>query len=142
VIRRFVPVLVLAAPSGPATAAADGLYLKLKADKPMVRAAEAVKVTLTGVAMRSFALPAAPVFLIDDGTGQRPCPETECRVVQAAPAYVTPDSPLRGAWEVSLPAAGKYKIKAQYKLPDRTVQSNSVRVEVGSTVEGARTTAR
>jgi hypothetical protein len=37
---------------------------------------------------------------------------------------------------------GKYRIKAQYKLPDRTVQSNSVKVEVGSTVESARTTAR
>jgi hypothetical protein len=55
---------------------------------------------------------------------------------------MAPGSPLQGAWEVSFAAAGKYKIKAQYKLPDRTVQSNSVKVEVGSTVESARTTAR
>jgi hypothetical protein len=131
VIRRRIPALALVlAASWPATALADGLYLKLKADKAQVPAATAVKVTLTAVALRSFALPATPVFLIDDGKGQRPCPEAECRAIQAVPAFVGPDAPLEGTWEVSLPAPGKYKIKAQYKLPDRTIQSNAVKVEV------------
>lgn len=129
-IRRLLPVLALAV-IAPATVLADGLYLKLKADKAEVPTQTAVKVTLTAIAMRSFALPAAPVLLVDDGSGQRPCSETECRAVQAVPAFVGPGAPLEGAWEVSLPAPGKYKIKAQYKLSDRTIQSNAVKVEVG-----------
>jgi len=135
-------ILVLAAALLPATAAADGLYLKLQAEKTRVPAAEGVKVKLTAVSVRYFSLPASPAFLIDDGKGSRPCPETECRVVERAPAFVTPDAPTVGAYEVILPAPGRYKIRAQYKLKDRVIQSNAVKVEVIPAADQATMTTR
>src|SRR5262245_59771137 len=100
---RSLPVLALLAISA-LPAAADGLYLKLAADEVRTSPDRPVKVKRSGVGTRSFDLHAVE-FLVDDGTGFKPQPEARVKAMEAAPARVTPDAPLRGSWEVTLPAA-------------------------------------
>jgi hypothetical protein len=126
-LRSLPAVVLLALPGLPA--AADGLYLKLAAAETRVQPDRPVKVRLTGVVTRSFDLP-APEFLVDDGSGWKPQPAAAVKLIEASPARVSPDAPLRGSWEVVLPQAGKYRLKARYQLSDRVVQSNALTVEV------------
>jgi hypothetical protein len=43
---------------------------------------------------------------------------------------VTPDKAVKAGYEVALSQPGTYKLKARYKLADRTVESNKVTVVV------------
>jgi hypothetical protein len=113
-----------------APAHAQGLFVKLAAENTRVSAAEPVKVRLTTVVTRTFNLP-APEFLIDDGTGLKARPEIKVKAVETgAAATVAPGMPHQASWEVELPAPGRYKIQARYRLDDRVAQSNKLDVEV------------
>jgi hypothetical protein len=111
-------------------ASADGLYLKLATETARVQGARPVKVKLTAVATRSFALPAVPVFVIDDGTGTTALTEVEVKAVDGGASQVSADAPASASWELVLPHPGNYKIRARYKLADRVVESNKIAVEV------------
>jgi hypothetical protein len=118
---------------------ADGLYLKLAAEEAKVQADRPVKLRLSAVVTRSFTLPTAPEFLVDDGTGMKARPEIQVRAIDAkeGAVSVSPEAPLQASWEIVLPRAGRYRIQARYRLSDRVVQSNKVSVEVGGTQTGA-----
>ena len=47
---------------------------------------------------------------------------------------VTPDRRFKGSWQLSL-APGSYKMKVRYKLADRTLDSNTVKLNVLATAE-------
>ena len=130
---RSLPVL-LALMAFPVVAQADGLYLKLAAQDSKVRADQPVRVKLTAVATRSFALPAAPQFLIDDGSGMKVRPDLQAKAVESSGGtLVTPDATVNGSWELLLPQPGRYKVRARYQLGDRVVESNKVSIEVLAT---------
>ena len=112
---------------------ADGLYLKLREGaRP---AGGDVTLTLVAVATHNFELPQTPIFLIDDGSGMRVAAELRPRPVDVPETVrVTPDQRFKGSWQLSL-APGSYKMKVRYKLADRTLESNAVKLRVLATAE-------
>lgn len=122
-------LLALVVALAPLAASAQSLHLKLSSDAPRVAATQPVKVKVVTVAMRTLSLPAAPVFLVDDGQGARP--ESAARVGgQETRVDVTPDKSHTGDYELTLSKPGTYKIQAEYRIEDRPVRSNKVTVQV------------
>lgn len=118
---------VLALALGPLAASAQGLHLKLSSEAPRVAATQPVKVKVVAVALRTLSLPAAPVFLVDDGTGARP---SDAVAGHEGRVEVTPDKSHTGDYELTLSKPGTYKIQAEYRVEDRPVRSNKVTVQV------------
>jgi hypothetical protein len=118
--------------TAPAPASAEGLYLKLDGPRSDVQAGQPVRVRLKAVATRPFHLAGSPQFLVDDGREVRTMAEADLKAVDARPLAVTPDQPAAREWELTLPQAGRYKIRARYRLADRVVDSNRISVEVGA----------
>ena len=110
--------------------AAQGMFLKLKAEDAKVAADQPVKVHLTAVVTRSFSRP-EPEFLVDDGTGMRIRPEIKVTALDATrPEKVSPGTPHRAAWEIELPNPGQYRIRARCRYTDRIIESNKLTIEV------------
>ena len=122
-LATFVLAVVLA----PLAASAQSLHLKLSADAPRVAATQPVKVKVVAVALRTLSLPAAPLFLVDDGSGAQP---SEVAAGHAGRVEVTPDKSHTGDYELMLSKPGTYKILAEYRVDNRPVRSNKVTVEV------------
>ena len=115
-------------------AMADGLYLKLR-EGAHPAADGRVTLTLVAVATHNFELPQTPIFLIDDGSGMRVAAELRPRPVDVPETVrVTPDQRFEGSWQLSL-APGSYKMKVRYKLADRTLESNAVKLSVLATAQ-------
>ena len=111
-------------------AAAQGMFLKLKAEDAKVAADQPVKVHLTAVVTRSFSRP-EPEFLFDDGTGMKSRPEIKVTALDATrPEKVSPGSPQRASWEIELPNPGQYRIRVRCRYSDRVIESNKLTVEV------------
>jgi hypothetical protein len=109
----------------PGLALADGLYLNLKANGGKVAAGQPAKLQLTAVSTRSYELPGTPEIVVDGGAA------AEVRAVEGnGSVKVTPDKAVKAGYEVVLSQPGTYKLKARYKLADRTVESNKVTVVV------------
>lgn len=113
---------------------ADGLYLKLNAAETN---ATGVTVTLKAVSTYNFRLPESPIFLVDDGNGMKPAGVQVRALAPAESVKVTPEAPYTGSWQLPL-APGAYKVKVRYKLADRTVESNTVKVEVPGPAQASR----
>ena len=113
---------------------ADGLYLKLNATEAN---ATGVTVTLSAIATHTFRLPEAPLFLVDDGSGMKPAAVAVHALGTAEAVKVTPEEPFKGSWQLPL-APGSYKVKVRYKLADRTVESNAVKVAVPGPASASR----
>jgi hypothetical protein len=113
---------------------ADGLYLKLNAAETN---ATGVTVTLKAVSTYNFRLPESPVFLVDDGNGMKPAGVQVRALGPAESVKVTPEAPYTGSWQLPL-APGSYKLKVRYKLADRTVESNAVKVEIPGPAQASR----
>jgi hypothetical protein len=114
--------LVLLAPG---LALADGLYLNLKADGAKVAAGQPARLQLTAVGTRSFDLPGTPEIVVDGGA------TPEVRAVEASGGVkVTPEKAAKAGYEVVLKQPGTYKMKARYRVNNRTVESNKVTVVV------------
>ena len=128
-LRSFAVGAVLVAGSLPTSAIAGGLYLKLSAEKPEVRAEEPVSLRLTATATRSFDLPATPVLLVDDGGGMQPRSDFQCNGL-ATGSHVTPDRSWSGSCEISFPKAGAYHVRLRYRLADQVVETNKISVKV------------
>lgn len=129
-LSRLCSISILCLAAFPAAARADGLYLKLATENSKVQADQPVRVKLTAVATRSFALPASPQFLVDDGSGPKVLADLEAKALEPPDGKVTPDAAVKGSWELVLPQPGRYKIRVRYQLADRVVESNKVAVEV------------
>lgn len=119
--------VVAAIAAGPSGVSAQGLHLKLKTETSQVAASQAVKLTLEAVALRSLSLPAAPVFLVEDGGEARP---SEPNAGHGGRVEITPDKPHKGTYELTLAKPGTYKIQAEYRVDERRVRSNKVTVTV------------
>jgi hypothetical protein len=133
-LRLAVASGVLAA--APA-ALASGLYLKLSRAEAG-EGAHSVVLTLQAVASRDFTLPQTPLFLLDDGSGMRVAAEVQPEPIDVPETVrVTPEQRWSGSWRLQLPA-GAYKVKVRYKLADRTVESNAIRIQVPATAEASR----
>lgn len=129
---RFFRLVLAAGLMAVAPAAlAGGLYLKLaEGAKPAEGASSAVILTLQAVATHDFKLPQTPLFLVDDGSGMRLASEAQPKPIDVPESVrVTPEQKFNGSWQISLPP-GSYKVKVRYKLADRTVESNAVRIRV------------
>jgi hypothetical protein len=123
--RRAVLLISSFALLAPGLALADGLYLNLKADGAKVAAGQPAKLQLTAVATRSFDLPGTPEIIVDGGA------TPEVRAVEAnGGVKVTSEKAVKTGYEVVLKQPGTYKMKARYRLSDRTVESNKVTVVV------------
>lgn len=135
-LNARIPVLLSFVLALAPVAAAEGLHLKLSADTARVGADQPVKVKLVAVALRTLSLPAAPVFLVDDGTGARP--ESGAKALDGAGRVeVTPDKSHTGGYGLILSKPGTYKIQAEYRVNERVVRSNKVTVEVTAGAERA-----
>jgi hypothetical protein len=121
---------VLLSAALPGSAVAGGLYLKLAAEKPEVRADEPVALRLTATATRTFDLPATPVLLVDDGSGMQPRSEFQCNGLTSAASRITPDRSWAGSCEISFPKPGGYQVRMRYRLADQIVETNKVSVKV------------
>jgi hypothetical protein len=128
---RLAAALVALA-SAPA-ALADGLYLKLSAEAD----AAGATLTLKAVATHTFRLPQTPIVLVDDGSGMKATTLETVAVDVPESVRVTPEESFKGSWQVPL-APGSYKVKVRYKLADRTVESNAVKVQVPGPVSASR----
>lgn len=113
---------------------ANGLYLKLSAAEGN---GTGVTLTLKAVSTYNFHLPQSPVFLVDDGGGMKATTVAITPVGVPEAVKVTPEAPFTGSWQLPLPA-GSYKIKVRYKLADRTVESNAVKVQVPGPAQASR----
>lgn len=110
---------------------ASGLYLKLaEGPKPAPGAGSSVTLTVQAVSTIDLKLPQSPLFLVDDGKGMRIASEADPRPIDVpASVSVTPERKFTGSWQINL-APGTYRVKVRYKLADRTVESNAVKVAV------------
>jgi hypothetical protein len=120
-------------------ALASGLYLKLaEGARPAEGGAGTVTLTLQAVATHDFRLPQTPLFLVDDGSGMRVASEAQPTPVDVPETVrVTPERRFNGSWQLNLPP-GAYKVKVRYKLADRTVESNAVRIQVPASASASR----
>jgi hypothetical protein len=97
-----------------------------------------VTLTLQAVATHDFRLPQTPLFLVDDGSGMRVASEAQPTPVDVPETVrVTPERRFNGSWQLNLPP-GAYKVKVRYKLADRTVESNAVRIQVPASASASR----
>lgn len=110
---------------------ASGLYLKLaEGPKPAPDAGASVTLTVQAVSTIDLRLPQSPLFLVDDGKGMRIASEADPKPVDVpASVRVSPEETFDGSWRLNL-APGTYRVKVRYKLADRTVESNTVKVQV------------
>jgi len=123
--RRAVLLILSFTLLAPGLALADGLYLNLKADGAKVSAGQPAKLQLTHVATHSFDLPGTPEIIVDGGA------TPEVRAVEAnGGVKVTPEKAVKTGYEVVLKQPGTYKLKARYRVNNRTVESNKVTVVV------------
>ena len=123
--RRAVLLLSSLALMAPGLALADGLYLSLKADGAKIPAGQAAKLQLTAVATRSYDLPGMPEIVVDGGA------TPEVRAVESnGGVKVTPEKAVKTGYEVVLTQPGTYKMKARYRVNNRTIESNKVTVVV------------
>ena len=129
-LRACLMGSALLAGAWPGPAVAGGLYLKLSAEKPEVRAEEPVALRLTATATRSFDLPATPVILVDDGSGMQPSSEIQCNGLANASSRITPDRQWAGSCQISFPKPGGYQVRMRYRLADQIVETNKVSVKV------------
>ena len=123
--RRAVLLISSFALLAPGLAMADGLYLNLKSDGAKVAAGQPAKLQLTAVATHSFDLPGTPEIVVDGGL----IPEVRA-VEQNGGVKVTPDKAVKTGYEVVLKQPGTYKMKARYRVNNRTIESNKVTVVV------------
>ncbi len=131
---RFV--LAFALVSAP-VALADGLYLKLS-EVAHSTPDSSVTVRLQAVATPYFKRPQSPLFLVDEGKGMRVASEIEARPLDIPESVrVTPERKFDGSWQLNLPP-GSYKVKVRYKLANRTVESNAIKIQVPATAEAAK----
>lgn len=130
-LRLAAALVALAA--APA-ALANGLYLKLSAAEG---SASGVTLTLKAVSTYNFRLPQSPVFLVDDGSGMKATSVAITPVGVPESVKVTPEESFTGSWQLPL-APGSYKVKVRYKLADRTVESNAVKVQVPGPASASR----
>ncbi len=137
-MSRFVhAALAVALLSSAPLALANGLYLKLS-EGARSGADAAVTLRLQAVATHDFKLPQSPLFLVDEGKGMRVASEVEAKPVNVPESVrVTPEQKFDGSWQLSLPP-GSYKVKVRYKLKDRTVESNAIRIQVPATAEASK----
>jgi len=121
--RRAVLLILSFVLLAPGLALADGLYLNLKADGAKVPAGQPAKLQLTAVATHSFDLPGTPEIIVDGGA------TPEVRAVEASGGIkVTPEKAVKTGYEVVLKQPGTYKMKARYRINNRTIESNKVTV--------------
>ena len=121
--RRAVLLILSAVLLTPGLVMADGLYLDLKTDGAKVAAGQPAKLELTHVATHSFRLPGAPVFIVDGGA----TPEVRSANGEVK---VTADKSVKAAYEVVLKEPGTYKVRARYRVNNKTIDSNKVTVVV------------
>ncbi|HET7293179.1 MAG TPA: hypothetical protein VFM88_12190 [Vicinamibacteria bacterium] len=132
---RFRLGLTLAVLAVAPASFANGLYLKL-AQGPASESG--VTLTLSAVATHDFKLPQTPLFLVDDGTGMKAATGISPRPLDVPETVrVTPERSFKGSWQLDL-APGAYKVKVRYKLADRTVESNAVKVQVPGTAKAEK----
>jgi hypothetical protein len=123
--RRAVLLILSFVLLVPGLAQADGLYLNLKADGAKVPAGQPAKLQLTHVATHSFSLPGTPEFIVDGGA------TPEVRATETGgDVRVTPDKAVKAAYEVVLKQPGTYKVRARYRVNNKTIESNKVTVVV------------
>jgi len=130
--RRLVHSLLLLLIAGlPAMpAAAEGLYLKLAAKPAEVGPDQALTLRLTAVATHTFTLPTTPVFLVDDGSGERESSDLVSAAAGEASYRVTADRAVERSYSLLVRQPGTYRIRVQYRLANRVIQSNKVTVRV------------
>jgi len=124
--RRAVLLILSLVLLAPGLAMADGLYLNLKAEGAKVPAGQPAKLQLTAVATHSFDLPGTPEIIVDGGA----TPEVRAVEVNGGGIKVTPDKAVKTGYEVVLKQPGTYKMKARYRVNNRTIESNKVTVVV------------
>jgi hypothetical protein len=121
--RRAVLLILSFVLLAPGLVLADGLYLNLKAEGAKVPAGQPAKLQLTAVATHSFDLPGTPEIIVDGGA------TPEVRAVEAGGGVkVTPEKAVKTGYEVVLKQPGTYKMKARYRINNRTIESNKVTV--------------
>jgi hypothetical protein len=113
------------------SASADGLYLKLAAEKREASAG-AVAVRLTALATRPLDLEAVPLFFVDQGQGMRAEPDLAVTApAGSTPLKLAPGASVKRSFELRLPP-GRHRVKARYRFADRVIDSNTITLTVPS----------
>lgn len=127
--RLFLILGFLGVVLGPASAHAQGPYLKLRADKA-AQPDKPIKLTLTAVSGRTLVLPAASVW-VDEGDGLKARPDLSCALGDGSQGLtVTPDEAAVASCEIRLAKSGKHRVRLEYKLPSGLVRTNTLTLEV------------
>jgi hypothetical protein len=131
-VRTLAIVALTVLPAVPALA--SGLFLKVKPVADRVAEGAPVVLELRAVTTRPFSLPASPQVLVSDKDGKMAPADLTCAPFEAdanGNVDLGSSADRKGRCELKL-APGAHKIQLRYKLDDRTVDSNSVKVQVGT----------
>lgn len=131
-VRTLAIVALTVLPTAPALA--SGLFLKVKPVADRVAEGAPVVLELRAVTTRPFNLPASPQVLVSDKDGHMAPADLTCAPFETGAngnVELRSSADLKGRCELKL-APGAHKVQLRYKLDDRTVDSNTVKVQVGT----------
>jgi hypothetical protein len=121
-------------------ALAGGLYLKAKPVAERVAEGEAVVLEVRAVTTVPLALSASPEVLVESRDGEMAASALSCTPFEAdanGSVELKASANRKGRCELKL-GAGTHKLKLRYRLADGNVDSNTVKVQVGTATADAR----